>query len=157
MDRYKRYGVTYAIMKDVSCGVRVAEEQTSTGDWPNNADGDVMRRLVANGFDFSKPYDVDFQVDFEREIDGRAMHALKAQYPHARVEHIVLGPEDSPYIQVTVHSKLTYDFVIRMQDAITELVKPFGGWCDCWGVLHDPFEAERIIAPGELQNGATRH
>lgn len=34
-------------------------------DWPNDADGDVFRRLVENGFDFSEPHTVDYNVDFD--------------------------------------------------------------------------------------------
>lgn len=37
-----------------------------TPDWPNDADGDVSRRLLHHGFDFSRPHAVDFNVDFDR-------------------------------------------------------------------------------------------
>jgi hypothetical protein len=35
-------------------------------DWPNDADGDVFRKLARRGFDFSRSYAVDYNVDFER-------------------------------------------------------------------------------------------
>ncbi len=34
-------------------------------DWPNDADGDVFRRLKNSNFDFSKKYTIDFTIDFQ--------------------------------------------------------------------------------------------
>lgn len=33
--------------------------------WPNDADGDVLRRMKASGFDFEVKTDIDFNVDFD--------------------------------------------------------------------------------------------
>jgi len=33
--------------------------------WPDDADGDVLRRMKARGFDFNQPCLVDFNVDFD--------------------------------------------------------------------------------------------
>jgi hypothetical protein len=33
-------------------------------DWPNDADGDVLRRLKENGFEFDKEVEIDFNIDF---------------------------------------------------------------------------------------------
>lgn len=35
-------------------------------NWPNDADGGVLRRLQADGFDFSRPCVIDCNVDFEQ-------------------------------------------------------------------------------------------
>ncbi len=34
--------------------------------WPQDADGDVFRQLQKSGFDFTKLYVVDFNVDFAK-------------------------------------------------------------------------------------------
>jgi len=33
--------------------------------WPNDADGDVFRRMQKSEFDFDKAIDIDFNVDFD--------------------------------------------------------------------------------------------
>ena len=33
--------------------------------WPNDTDGDVLRRLEQDGFDFTRTHEIDFIVDFD--------------------------------------------------------------------------------------------
>ena len=34
-------------------------------NWPNDADHDVLRRSVKDGFDFDKGVTIDFNIDFD--------------------------------------------------------------------------------------------
>jgi hypothetical protein len=104
-----------------------------TVDWPTNADGDVFRRLQSQGFDFTIPHKIDFQIDFDAwPPSNEAIATLKRKYQVERYE-----PElDSPgYIQITLFALLTYDFVIDIQGSLSRQLSPFGGVCEAWGVL----------------------
>ena len=103
--------------------------------WPDDADGDVMRRLETGGFDFSRKYDIDFNIEFKQwPPHPNAMAWLKARYDHV-VAH---EPDEASggYVQLIVHSKLTYPFILETQSEATSGVQKYGGVCEFWGVLH---------------------
>lgn len=101
--------------------------------WPHDADGDVMRRLQADGFDFAREAEIDFNIDFEDwPPSDAAISAVQAAFPTARVH----TPGD--YIQLQLVARITYPFVMDMQDRLTRLTTQWGGRCDSWGVLWDP-------------------
>lgn len=99
--------------------------------WPQDADGDVFRDLEADGFDFSKVYAIDFNVDFARWPPSQdAVTAIKQKYPDA-VLHEPDG-EFKGYVGFKVRSLLSYELVIRVQREVSDLLAPFGGRCDSW-------------------------
>ncbi|MEM9965997.1 MAG: ribonuclease E inhibitor RraB [Asticcacaulis sp.] len=99
-------------------------------DWPNDADGDVFRRLKATGFNFSSATSIDFIVDFETwPPESRAMELLKEAFPEAEFD----SGED--YLVIILNAKLAYGFVTETQNKISELLSPFNAQCDSWGVL----------------------
>jgi regulator of RNase E activity RraB len=103
--------------------------------WPDDADGDVLRRLHESGFDFSATYDIDFNVDLKRwPPDAKLVNALKQTYKNVQLYE----PEEdsSGYILVVVNAKVTYDLVMATQKRLSELAEPYGGICEAWGVLH---------------------
>ena len=103
--------------------------------WPNDADGDVLRRMKQKGFDFSKPHLIDFNVDFEDWPPAdEAVEWLKREYPSS----IVHPPteEMNGYVQFQVFERLSYELVAGTQSYVTEKMSKFGGYCESWGVLH---------------------
>ena len=104
-------------------------------DWPNDADGDVLRRLQSEGFDFGREVEVDFNVDFENwpPPDG-AIRSMTIAMPQAGISM----NEGGAYILVQIRAALTYPFVIVTQSELTQLARPYGGKCDSWGVWWDP-------------------
>jgi hypothetical protein len=106
-------------------------------NWPNDADGDVLRSLHESGFDFSKATLIDFNVDFRSwPPPPEAVALLSREYPSLKV----YAPEDSGdgYLQFQVYALATYELVTNVQAHVTELMVPFKGECDSWGILHDP-------------------
>jgi regulator of ribonuclease activity B len=104
-------------------------------NWPNDADGDVLRSMEESGFDFSMPCLIDFNVDFENwPPSPEAMRLLSREYPSAKI----YDPEgdSAGYVLIQVHALLTYELVIRTQAYVSELMAPFKGECVSWGVLH---------------------
>ncbi len=103
-------------------------------NWPDDADGDVMWRLEADGFDFDRVVNIDFNVDFDIwPLSAEVITLFEETRPDAR---ITIHDEDR-YVRLQIAHLLTYDFVIAMQEELTRIAKPFGGGCDSWGVLHD--------------------
>src|SRR3954468_18962149 len=55
-------------------------------NWPNYADGDVMRRLQRSGFSFDSETEIDFSVDFDRwPPDLSLMDILQTELPSAKL------------------------------------------------------------------------
>lgn len=103
-------------------------------DWPNNADGDVFRRLKDAGLEFSKPYKIDFNVDFVSwPPKPEAMAMLSAWFSSAK---IVEPHADHPgYAEFQVFEILSYEMIVGIQMRVSKAMKPFGGVCESWGVL----------------------
>jgi Regulator of ribonuclease activity B len=103
--------------------------------WPNDADGDVFRRLANDRFDFSTAHVVDFVIGFVDRPTLEAVALLRETYPLAVVSDDT--EYGSNYLLFQLHTVVTYDFVTATQTGITELMKRFGGVCESWGVMND--------------------
>jgi len=99
--------------------------------WPNDADGDILRKLLSNGFDFTEKYKIDFCIDFNNwpQPDG-VKSVLYEYFTNLKVF------EHEKYMLGVIHDYLTYDLVIKVQGEVTNLISNYGGACDSWGVLH---------------------
>jgi hypothetical protein len=104
--------------------------------WPQDADGDVLRRLEADGFDFALLHSIDFNIDFNTwPPSSELIKLLLNQYSNLKV----FEPDNqgSGYVQFVVESKLTYELVMFVQSSVSELAASFGGLCESWGVMHE--------------------
>lgn len=107
---------------------------TTKQEWPDDADGAVLRGLKEKGFDFTKPYTVDFNIDFDKWPPcTEAIDAIRVAYPNAKI----YDKDGEGYVLFKADNFLTYDFVIQTQSEATELVAQYGGKCESWGVLHN--------------------
>jgi hypothetical protein len=106
-----------------------------TNNWPNDADGDVLRRLSAKGFDFSKSYIIDFNVDFDQwPPSEKAVNAIKDAFPEVKVHDD--DENGGGYMLFKLNCLLTYELVMETQAKATALVAEYGGRCESWGILH---------------------
>ncbi len=111
-------------------------------NFPDDLDGDVLRELEENNFDFSKEYVIDFNIDFNDwplKLDAKA--AISKIYPNCKFidpskEDIANG-DLVGYVQFQIIGKLSYDLVVKTQERATDQMQPFGGWCDSWGLFHE--------------------
>jgi hypothetical protein len=104
--------------------------------WPDDADGDVMRSLEDSGFDFSREHAIDFNVDFEDwPPPDEALLAIRRKFPDAEVYEP--EDEDPGYVLFQVRAPVSYELVMRVQRETTELMAPFDGRCEFWGVLQE--------------------
>ena len=107
-----------------------------TRDWPNDADGGVLRLLFGNGFDFSKPHEVDYNIDFkEWPPRPEAIELLRSTYG----EVDVYEPDEhgDGYAQFKIVALVSYEGVIATQRQASIAMAPYGGICETWGVMQD--------------------
>ena len=105
--------------------------------WPDDADGDVFRRLESSGFDFSASYAIDFNVDFGAWPPAKeAIDALTAMYGAVQVFEPEAG--DVGYALFQAHGRVSYEAVTSIQRRATSAMEKYGGVCETWGVLHQP-------------------
>ena|SRR5260370_13467950 len=100
--------------------------------YPNDADGDALRRVASTGIDMSCPMDIDFFVTVpDREAgDAVAELATRTGY-HTKLVH---DEEDDAWDCYCTKTMLaTYDCVVDAQLELDELSRPFGGHSDGWG------------------------
>ncbi|MBC7684384.1 MAG: ribonuclease E inhibitor RraB [Bdellovibrionales bacterium] len=102
--------------------------------WPDDVDGDVLRRMDEDGFDFSVPTDIDFNIDFEAwPPSAECMAKLAGQYPDVHLVEPEADDDGVGYVQVVVRDVVSYELVMRVQRKLTALVEPYGGLCESWG------------------------
>jgi hypothetical protein len=64
---------------------------STIADWPDDADGDVFRRLHTAGFDFSQSRSIDYNVDFktwppsEAALDLLVRHTATSAFSARRI------------------------------------------------------------------------
>jgi hypothetical protein len=107
-----------------------------SSEFPDDANGDVLRRMRAGGDDLSKAREIDFQVVFPDEIAASAFAALfqakgyKAIVTHAEVAKGL--PWDT---QVMKHTLPSYSAITAFEAELEHAALPLGGRNDGWGCL----------------------
>jgi len=105
----------------------------TTPHWPNDADGDALRRIWSDGVDFSKLHLIDFQVDFNKWPPSN--EALQILHNFQKVRLIHTGEHEDGYVEISMLMRLGYDEVIGMEKLLTILLREYSGFCECWGMM----------------------
>ena len=107
--------------------------------YPRDADGDALRRLVAGGSDLSKTMDVDFAIAVPNAAAGEAV-ASKALGLGYKTDVVFdpgeLGVEDDPPSWTCYCTRAmvpTYEAIVEAQAVLGELSRPHDGYPDGWG------------------------
>ncbi len=102
-------------------------------DYPNDADGEALRRIAADGSDMSEPMEIDVTVVVPDESSGRAIALLAAERGYTTS---VDRDDDGSWTCTCTRSMIaTYDAVIAAQRELDELARPNGGRTDGWGTF----------------------
>lgn len=106
-------------------------------DWPENKDGELLRRLQRDGINLSQPHTVEFNVDFDHwPPPADVLTLLKEKYGNLKLfEPGFLHEMQEGYASLKIVSEVSYDFVINTQREITDEVHCFGGYCNSWAIL----------------------
>ena len=109
--------------------------------YPNDENGDVFRRMEANGFDFSKEHVVDFHAVMatEEEADKVARMFLADHKAGQKLENIETKPHDVGGMCLDIAKKmiLTYESVTEFESLLAERISQFEGHLDGWGVMQE--------------------
>ena len=99
--------------------------------FPNDADGDALRRVAGDGSDLSRPMEVHFTIAVPDEGAGRAIGdaATKAGFTCAVERSEESGAWTSYCTKVMIAS---YDALIREQEDLQRLATPHHGDVDGW-------------------------
>lgn len=102
-------------------------------DFPNDADGDALRRLLNHGSDFTKPMTVDFQVAVPDETAANGLAGVVDKLGY-RVRVYASQECSLPWTcECSTRMLAGYDGVIAIQAELARLAKPFDGYPDGWG------------------------
>jgi len=108
---------------------------------PDDADGDAMRRVIADGGDLTRPMLIDFQIDCP-DMDSAEAIASKIP-PDEFAISIYQDPDDgSVTCECSRKMLLEHSELIRIQRQITNIASAFGGWCEAWGTFGNAQKAE---------------
>lgn len=107
-------------------------------EYPNNANGDALRRMEAEGDDLSHPRNIEFTVVFPNEKTA-AMFAN-----HFRELGFVVSAEltgtvqDFPWDVIVVnHMVPTYEGIKGFEDSLQQVADSLGGHNDGWGCFSE--------------------
>lgn len=114
-------------------------------NFPDDVDGDVLRLAAADGFDFSQPVEIDFNIDFNGEPHSVACGSPDIAIAEQVVREFpdVLVSSRGDELLVQMDALLSYELVVRVQATLSRIAAPFGGKCDTWGVYIKPSGHER--------------
>ena len=103
-------------------------------NFPDNADGDALRRLAESGADMTSPMVIDFAVAIPDEPSGKAI-ALKAIATgyKASVDQDSESSEWTCYCSKSMFA--TYMDVINCQLELDKIAVAYGGFVDGWSTF----------------------
>jgi hypothetical protein len=112
------------------------ETRLFNNSFPNDVNGDVLRRMLASGDDLSVARDIDFAVVFPSEKAAQAFAANSQLAAYKRtVERSQCAP-GLPYDVIVVRNMLpTHAGITEFEEFLEQLARPLGGRNDGWGCM----------------------
>jgi hypothetical protein len=108
-------------------------------NYPDDADGDALRRVAAMGVDMSRPMEIDYFVAVPDREAGEAVARL-AECAGYRTE-VIYDEEDDAWDCCCRKTMVpTHEGVASAQHELDEISRPFGGRSDGWGTAGDPVD-----------------
>jgi Regulator of ribonuclease activity B len=99
--------------------------------YPDDDDGEVLRRVAAEGADMSRPMTIDYTIYAADIQSARALAeriAAIGYTPRLYVDDV----DGSVSLYCARHMVATYDAVIACQEELNELCHSVGATCDGW-------------------------
>lgn len=111
-------------------------------DFPNDADGDALRRLAEDGNDLTRPMHIDFTISVPSLAAGHAVARAAQELGYrTSVEHDEEGATWTCYC--SRHMVASYDAVVLAQEELSRVSGPHGGHCDGWGSFGNASESRK--------------
>ena len=107
--------------------------------YPNDANGDVLRRMEAQGDDLTKPRNIDFTVVFaEASSAGQFALHFSALGHEVSVEATETN-QDFPWHVVVVQDMVpSHDGITNFENLLQSVADGWGGHNDGWGCFSEP-------------------
>jgi len=107
--------------------------------FPNDANGDVLRRMEAQGDDLSRPRNVDFTVVFaEASSAEQFAEHFRALGHEASVEANESSPDFPWDVVVVQHMVPSHDGITNFENLLQSVADGWGGHNDGWGCFSEP-------------------
>lgn len=108
-------------------------------NYPDDANGAVLRRMEEHGFDFASEHVVDFHAVFATEAEADRIARLYVADHKAgdTLTNIETKPFEKGGMELTLSKKMlvTYEAVSAFEAKLAERVSQVDGYLDGWGVL----------------------
>jgi hypothetical protein len=102
--------------------------------YPDDADGDALRKVAESGADMSRPMVIEFSVDAPDERAARRVAKFLA--PVGFDPSIFHDDETGSWSVYCAKEMLaTYEAVVDVQSELNRLLQAHGGHCDGWGTF----------------------
>jgi len=100
-------------------------------EFPNDADGDALRRVAESGADFSRPMRIEFSIAVPSLEQARAVAEAVSQ--HGYDPDTVVGDDTNTVSVYCARTMLaSYEAVVSAQEYLNQVVAMFGAECDGW-------------------------
>jgi hypothetical protein len=103
--------------------------------FPNDENGDVLRRMQASGDNLEKPRDIDFNFVFEKEADANGFCAAVRKLGFERVRCKFFEQKKMWDVRVIVFLMPTHVEITQTELKLDTLSREFCGRADGWGCL----------------------
>lgn len=113
---------------------------------PDDADGDAIRRIIADGSDVSRPMLVDFQIACPDQAGAKA---IASKIPSSEFSIRIYSDADGNNITCECSKEMLLDHsdLLRIQKQLNDIAAPLGGWSDGWGTFGNGECADKGEAP----------
>jgi len=104
-------------------------------DWPDDLNGDVLRRMAASGDPLTAPRDIDFSVMFETRKSAETFIGAWGVSGY----RLALKPYGDEWdVTITRVMVPDHELISQFEIDLERAVKPLGGRNDGWGCFQKP-------------------
>ena len=112
--------------------------------YPNDANGDALRRMEAEGDDLNRPRNIDFTVVFADQISAERFAGHFRGLGHEASVELTKTNQDYPWDVVVVqHMVPSYDGIGNFEKLLESVAWGWGGHNDGWGCFSEPSKSPR--------------
>jgi hypothetical protein len=120
--------------------------------FPDDENGDVLRRMAESGFDFGQVHEVDFYAVFQVPADAAlvARQLIEADHPDNSLAAVTTDTRQDGSTDLKLVRKMLvgHDSITEFERHLGEICAAHGGELDGWGVMQDAMPDGPSPAPG---------
>ena len=110
-------------------------------EFPGDANGDVLRRMEAHGFDFSREHEIEFFAVFATDEEAKQIAQLYLADHRSgdRLTNIETAPHEVGGMELTLAKMMlpTYENITAFELKLADRASTVEGYLDGWGVMQE--------------------